>query len=71
MYELIIGEDCSCTDIIVSIALRTGQSTLNDTKVVCNYYMLLALFWVFLPSFLKGKKNPSLTQHLVLPLSLS
>jgi hypothetical protein len=44
MFEYIIGEDCSCTDIISSIALRTGQATLNNMKGVYSYYMPLALF---------------------------
>lgn len=72
MYEHIIGEDCSCTDIIISITLRIGQDTLNDMKAVCNYYMFLALlssgYFYPLP---RKEKELSLMQHHVLPLSQS
>lgn len=40
MYGYIIGEDCSCTDIISPIALRTRQATLNNMKGFCSYYSL-------------------------------
>lgn len=55
MYEHIIGEDCSCTDIIIPITLRTEQDTLNDMKAVCNWYSYQ--FWVFLPPSQKRKRN--------------
>lgn len=72
MYEHIIGEDCSCTDIIIPITLRTEQDTLNNMKAVCNYYMFLTLlssgYSYPLP---RKEKETSLMQHFVLPLSQS
>lgn len=68
MYEHIIGEDCSCTDIIIPITLRTEQDTLNDMKAVCNWYSTSSGYSYPLP---RKEKETSLMQHFVLPLSQS